>query len=38
VIEGRGVIPDSAVPLRRSDLLLGRDSQLEAAIQYLEKK
>ena len=37
VIEGRGVIPDQEVALKRSDLLAGRDTQLEAAIAYLKK-
>ncbi len=36
VFENRGVIPDITVPLNRDDLLNGIDSQLEAAIQYLE--
>lgn len=37
VIEGRGVVPDVDVPLRRSDLLAGRDTQLGAALRYLRK-
>lgn len=32
IVEGRGVTPDVMVPLRREDLLRGRDSQLEAAL------
>jgi C-terminal processing protease CtpA/Prc len=36
VIEGRGVIPDLEVNLTRAELLKGRDSQLEAAIQYIQ--
>lgn len=38
VIEGRGVIPDKIVELKRADLLAGRDTQLQAAIDYLIKK
>jgi len=34
-IEGRGVIPDEAVPLRRADLLAGRDADLDAAVAWL---
>lgn len=34
-LEGRGVVPDEAVPLRREDLLEGRDPQLEAALRWL---
>lgn len=36
VLEDRGVIPDIPVSLDREDLLQGIDSQLQAAIQYLE--
>ncbi len=36
VIEGRGVIPDREVNLTRTDLLAGRDAQLEAAIDYIK--
>ncbi|MDQ3181822.1 MAG: S41 family peptidase [Acidobacteriota bacterium] len=36
VIEGRGVIPDREVYLTRKDLLIGRDAQLEAAIEYIK--
>jgi carboxyl-terminal processing protease len=35
-VEGRGVIPDVAVPLTRADLLAGRDAPLEAAIRWIE--
>ncbi len=38
VVEGHGVIPDIAVALDRTSLLQGRDSPLEAAINYLEQK
>jgi len=38
VIEGRGVIPDAEVSLTRSDLLQGKDSQLQAAIEFLRKQ
>ena len=34
-IEGRGVIPDLDVRLTRAELLKGKDSQLEAAIQHI---
>jgi C-terminal processing protease CtpA/Prc len=34
-IEGRGVIPDVDVKLTRADLLKGKDSQLDAAIQHI---
>jgi carboxyl-terminal processing protease len=34
-LEGRGVIPDEDVPVRREDLLDGRDAQLEAALAWL---
>ena len=36
VLEGRGVVPDIEVGLDREMLLKGIDSQLEAAIRYLE--
>jgi len=35
VLEGRGVEPDHAVELRRSELLDGRDAQLEAALAWI---
>ncbi len=35
VIEGRGVIPDKTVELKRADLLAGHDTQLQAAIDYI---
>ncbi|MCI0437275.1 MAG: S41 family peptidase [Gemmatimonadetes bacterium] len=34
-LEGRGVIPDEAVPLRRADLVAGRDAALDAALAWL---
>jgi carboxyl-terminal processing protease len=34
-IEGRGVIPDQPAPLRRQDLLEGRDTPLEAALDWI---
>jgi carboxyl-terminal processing protease len=37
VIEGRGVVPDMVVELKRADLLKGKDTQLQAAIDYLRK-
>jgi carboxyl-terminal processing protease len=38
VIEGNGVTPDIEVALDRVLLLQGRDSQLEAAIEYIQKE
>jgi carboxyl-terminal processing protease len=35
-LEGRGVIPDEAVPLTRADLLAGRDRTLEAALAWID--
>jgi carboxyl-terminal processing protease len=35
-LEGRGVIPDVAVPLTREDLLAGRDRPLEAALAWID--
>jgi carboxyl-terminal processing protease len=37
VLEDRGVIPDIEVSLDRKDLLEGIDTQLEAAVQFLEE-
>lgn len=37
-LEGRGVIPDERVPLRRKDLLEGRDGALRAALQWIENE
>lgn len=34
-LEGRGVIPDQPVPLRRADLLAGRDAPLDAALAWI---
>ena len=36
-LEGRGVIPDEIVPLRREDLLKGRDLTLEAALAWIDR-
>jgi carboxyl-terminal processing protease len=36
-LEGRGVIPDEAVPLRREDLLAGRDATLESALAWIDR-
>jgi carboxyl-terminal processing protease len=36
-VEGRGVVPDEPTPLRREDLLAGRDMALEAAVRWIEK-
>jgi len=38
VVEGRGVIPDIELSLDRQKLLGGVDSQLEAAIEYIESQ
>ena len=38
LIEGRGVAPDIEVKLTRSSLLEGRDAQLEAAIEHINKQ
>jgi len=38
VLENNGVVPDIEVALNRAQLLQGRDTQLEAAINYLEKQ
>lgn len=38
VIEGRGVIPNLEVSLTRAELLKGNDSQLNAAIEYIQKQ
>ena len=35
VLEGTGVVPDITADLKTEDLLAGRDSQLEAAINYI---
>lgn len=34
-IEGRGAVPDVLVPLRRAELLAGRDAALEAAVRWI---
>ena len=38
VIEGNGVLPDIEVRLNREALLEGKDSQLEAAVNYIKMK
>jgi carboxyl-terminal processing protease len=35
-LEGRGVVPDEVVPLRREDLLAGHDRTLEAALAWVD--
>lgn len=35
-LEGRGVIPDEVQPIRREDLLAGRDRPLEAALAWVD--
>ena len=37
-LEGRGVIPDEEVPVRREDLLAGRDRTLEAALAWIDQQ
>lgn len=36
-LEGRGVIPDEIQPLRRDELLAGRDRPLEAALAWIDR-
>jgi carboxyl-terminal processing protease len=36
-LEGRGVIPDEIVPLRREDLLAGKDRTSEAALAWIDR-
>ena len=36
-IEGRGIVPDTTVEPRRADLLAGRDTVIEAAIEVLRR-
>lgn len=38
VLEGNGVIPDIEIELDRELLLQGVDSQLETAIEYIERQ
>jgi carboxyl-terminal processing protease len=37
-LEGRGVIPEEVVPLRREELLAGRDRALEAALAWIDSR
>lgn len=37
-VEGSGVRPDVEVPLRRTDLVMGRDAVLDAALQWLQQE
>ena len=37
-LEGRGVIPDEAVPLKRADLLAGKDAALDAALAWIDTR
>ena len=37
-VEGWGVVPDEQVPLRRDDLLAGRDAPLDAAVRWIAGK
>ncbi len=36
-LEGRGVVPDELVPLRREDLLAGKDAPLERALDWIDE-
>jgi carboxyl-terminal processing protease len=36
-LEGRGVVPDEIVPLRREDLLAGQDAALDAALAWIDR-
>lgn len=36
-LEGRGVVPDEAVPLTRADLLAGRDAVRDAALRWIDQ-
>ncbi len=36
-LEGRGVVPDEIVTLKRADLLAGRDGPLEAALAWIDR-
>jgi carboxyl-terminal processing protease len=36
-LEGRGVVPDEILPLRREDLLAGRDRTLDAALAWIDQ-
>jgi carboxyl-terminal processing protease len=35
-LEGKGVVPDEEVPLNRAELLAGRDTTLERALQWID--
>jgi carboxyl-terminal processing protease len=37
-LEARGVVPDEIVPLRRDDLLAGRDAVVEAALRWIDQE
>jgi C-terminal processing protease CtpA/Prc len=34
-LEGHGVTPDEVIPVRREDLLAGRDAPLQAAVAWI---
>lgn len=36
-LEGRGVIPDEILPLRRDELLAGRDRSMDAALAWIDR-
>jgi hypothetical protein len=36
-VEGVGIVPDKATPLRRRDLVNGRDAAMDAARAWLER-
>jgi carboxyl-terminal processing protease len=37
-LEGRGVIPDEPTPLKRADLLAGKDAPLDAALAWIDTR
>ena len=37
-LEGRGVIPDEVVPIRREALAAGRDDTLEVALAWIDSE
>jgi C-terminal processing protease CtpA/Prc len=36
-LEGRGVVPDEHVPVRREDLLADRDAPLQTALGWIDR-
>lgn len=37
-VEGKGVIPDESIPLRRADLIAGRDQVMQAALLWIQQQ